>query len=263
MTPIEVYKELPRTNCGKCPAGTCMSFAVQLLAGTLSLSDCPVLDESSAKNIRAMLPDTGDWKEKRLSELLGEVRAMDLSGIAQHAGAECSNGHLKIRYMGRDITLGRSGFEGEMDILDKLLILMYLKKSGTGQPSGKWVAFRELKDGLIRAESFHGACEIPLAKMFERDAERFMKSLGAMGAEKAGGFSADYSFVIYPLPRIPFLVLLWRGDEEFGAECKLLSDSTAADFLDVEALLYLGMALVRAVRQWRAQEESNPQPTDS
>ena len=41
------------------------------------------------------------------------------------------------------------------------------------------------------------------------------------------------------------LVLLWPGDEEFGPDCKILLDSTADVFLDVEALLYLGMALVR------------------
>ncbi|NOZ69573.1 MAG: DUF3786 domain-containing protein [Deferribacteres bacterium] len=248
MTPIEVYKELPRTNCGKCPAGTCMSFAVQFLRRTVSLSDCPGLDEESAEKIRSMLPDTGDWKEKRLEELFREVSAMDFPDIAKRAGAECRDDLLRIRYMGRDIALGRSGFEDEMDILDKLLIMMYLKNRGTASPSGKWVAFRDLKDGLIRAESFHGACEIPIAKMLQHDTERLLKRLSAMGAERAGGFSADYSLVVYPLPRIPFLVLLWRGDEEFGAECKLLTDSTAADFLDVEALLYLGMALVRALK---------------
>ena len=248
MTPIDVYKKLPRTNCGKCPAGTCMAFAVQFLRGAVSLSDCPALDGKSAGNILSMLPDTGDWKERRLEELFRDVSAMDFSGIARCSGAEYNGGFLKIRYMGREIALDRSGFKEEMDVLDKLLVLMYLKNRGAGSPCGKWVAFRDLKDGLIRAESFHGACEVPLAKMFEHDTERFLDRLSAMGAERAGGFSADCSLVIYPLPRIPFLVLLWHGDEEFGPECKLLTDPAAVDFLDIEALLYLGMALVRAVR---------------
>jgi hypothetical protein len=84
--------------------------------------------------------------------------------------------------------------------------------------------------------------------MFEKNKERFLDKLIAMGAEKVSGFSAGHSLVIYPLPKIPFLILLWPGDGEFGADCKALLDSTAADFLDVEALLYLGMTLVRAMK---------------
>jgi hypothetical protein len=62
------------------------------------------------------------------------------------------------------------------------------------------------------------------------------------------GFSAEHSFVIHPLPKIPFLVLLWHGDEDFESDCKVLLDSTATEFLDVEALLYLGQALLRALK---------------
>ncbi len=225
-----------------------MSFAVQFLGKIISLYECTELDEESGREIQSMLPGAGDWKEKRLEELFREVSQMSFPDIAKSAGAAGDGDFLKIRYMGRDITLSRSGFEDKLDIWDKLLILMYLKNRGRGSPSGKWSAFRDLKDGLIRAESFHGACEIPLAKMIENDTQRLLSRLSAIGAEKAAGFSADYSFVLHPLPGIPFLVLLWCGDEEFGADCKVLTDSAATDFLDVEALLYLGMAMVRAMK---------------
>ena len=263
MTPLDVYKKLPRDNCGKCSAGTCMSFAMQFLRKMVSASECPGLDEQSRKEIDAMLSDTGDWKEKRLLELFKEVSQVSFADVAKGIGATHAGEVLKIMYMGKEITLNSSGFKDEMEVMDKLLILMYIKQSGKDTASGRWVAFRELKDGLIRAESFHGACEISLAKIFERDGEGLLRKLVEMGAERVDGFSARHSFIIHPLPKIPVLILLWPGDEDFGAECKMLLDSTATGFLDVEALLYLGMALVKAINKWRAQEESNLQPTDS
>ncbi|MEK7307904.1 MAG: DUF3786 domain-containing protein, partial [Nitrospirota bacterium] len=107
----------------------------------------------------------------------------------------------------------------------------------------------------IRAESFNETCEIPLARMFGENRELFINKLIAMGAEKITGFSTEYSFVVHPLPKIPFLILIWPGEagidsyqEDFEPACKVLLDSTAADFLDVEALLYLGLSLMNAVR---------------
>ena len=42
---IQIYRLLPRTNCGKCGFATCMAFAVGLRVGDAELSQCPVLVE--------------------------------------------------------------------------------------------------------------------------------------------------------------------------------------------------------------------------
>jgi hypothetical protein len=257
MNPLDIYKRLPRINCCECPAKTCISFAVKLSKRELSTSECPKLSEQVKKEIDAMLPDAGDWKEKRLMELFGEISQINFSLIADDIGAVSEKDMLKIKYMGRDIAVSHSEFKDELDIWDKLLILMHIKNSGnkplsskpcTVMVQGKWVAFRDLKDGSIRAAGFNQICEVPLSKMFERNREDFLNRLSEMGAEKVTGFSAEHCFVIYPLPKIPFLILLWHGDEDFEANCKVLLDSTATEFLDVEALLYLGQALVRAIK---------------
>ena len=248
IQPLDIYKKLPRSNCGRCPAGTCMAFAVQFLRRMLPLSECRELNEPSKWEIEEMLSEPGDWKERRLKELSDEISAAGFSATAHGIGALVEDELLRIVYIGREITLSRTGFKDDLDIMDRLLILMYIRQAGSGALSGKWTAFRDFKDGLIRSESFHGACEIPLAKMFEHDNEGVINRLTLAGAEKVKGFSTEHSYVIYVLPKLPMLVLLWPGDEEFGADCKMLLDSTAAVFLDVEALLYLGMALVRHLK---------------
>ncbi len=41
--PMEVYKLLPKTNCGKCGEKTCMAFAFKLITGEKKLEECEPL----------------------------------------------------------------------------------------------------------------------------------------------------------------------------------------------------------------------------
>ncbi len=50
---------------------------------------------------------------------------------------------------------------------------------------------------------------------------------------------ADYSCVINLLPRVPLSLSFWASDEEFDAECRLLVDRSAEDYIDIEYLAYL------------------------
>lgn len=57
LSGIEIFKYLPRTNCGKCGVPTCLAFAMSLAAGKAELSACPfVTDEAKAKLEEASTP---------------------------------------------------------------------------------------------------------------------------------------------------------------------------------------------------------------
>jgi acetyl-CoA decarbonylase/synthase, CODH/ACS complex subunit gamma len=43
ISPIDVYKLLPKTNCQECHESNCMAFATRLVNGELVLADCPPL----------------------------------------------------------------------------------------------------------------------------------------------------------------------------------------------------------------------------
>jgi ArsR family metal-binding transcriptional regulator len=45
-TPMEVYKQLPQTNCRECGEPTCYIFALKLVTSQLALEDCPLLFDS-------------------------------------------------------------------------------------------------------------------------------------------------------------------------------------------------------------------------
>ena len=67
LTGIEIFKLLPKTNCGKCGVPTCLAFAMQLAAGKADLSACPTvsedtkakLSEASAPPIRPVVIGSG------------------------------------------------------------------------------------------------------------------------------------------------------------------------------------------------------------
>jgi len=53
ISPIEIFKKLPKTNCGDCGVPTCMAFAVMLTQGKAELSACPHVEAGAAEELSA------------------------------------------------------------------------------------------------------------------------------------------------------------------------------------------------------------------
>lgn len=72
LTGIQIFKLLPKTNCGQCKFPTCLAFAMALAAGKSELSLCPTvsdeareqLSEASAPPIRPLSIGTGEYEVK-------------------------------------------------------------------------------------------------------------------------------------------------------------------------------------------------------
>jgi len=68
LTGIEIFKLLPKTNCGECGVPTCLAFAMSLAAGKAELAACPYvsaeakvkLEEASAPPIRPVTIGVGN-----------------------------------------------------------------------------------------------------------------------------------------------------------------------------------------------------------
>ena len=67
LTGIEIFKQLPKTNCGDCGVPTCLAFAMKLAQGQAELSSCPhvseeakaALSEAAAPPMRAVTVGVG------------------------------------------------------------------------------------------------------------------------------------------------------------------------------------------------------------
>ena len=57
LTGIEIFKKLPKTNCGECGVPTCLAFAMKLAASQAELASCPhVSEEAKAELAEASAP---------------------------------------------------------------------------------------------------------------------------------------------------------------------------------------------------------------
>lgn len=93
LTGIEIFKKLPKTNCGECGVPTCLAFAMKLAAGQAELSSCPyvseeakaALEEASAPPIRPVTIGVGEKALKIGGETVmfrHEKRFVNPPGIA-------------------------------------------------------------------------------------------------------------------------------------------------------------------------------------
>jgi acetyl-CoA decarbonylase/synthase complex subunit gamma len=54
LTGIEIFKLLPRKNCGECGVPTCLAFAMNLASGKAELSSCPYVSEEAKEKLADM-----------------------------------------------------------------------------------------------------------------------------------------------------------------------------------------------------------------
>jgi acetyl-CoA decarbonylase/synthase, CODH/ACS complex subunit gamma len=108
LTGIEIFKKLPKTNCGECGVPTCLAFAMKLAAGQAELGACPYvseqakaeLQEASAPPIRPLSIGAGDQALKLGGETVmfrHEKRFVSPTGIAVLVTDKMSDGEVDSR----------------------------------------------------------------------------------------------------------------------------------------------------------------------
>jgi hypothetical protein len=119
-----------------------------------------------------------------------------------------------------------------------IVLLHYLLTADGTRPADRWVAFRELPDGLFYAQAFAGHAEELLAQRYGGDPDSFRRACGALGGMSLD--LADASFRFQALPRLAVAVLLWGGGEEFPGQVRILFDGMAGHYLPTEDLSGIG-----------------------
>ena len=102
LTGMQIYKNLPKTNCKDCGYPTCMAFAMQVAGKQKALSDCPhlsneaneTLSEASAPPMKLVTIGTGDKSFELGQETVmfrHEEKFHRASGIAVTVSGEISD----------------------------------------------------------------------------------------------------------------------------------------------------------------------------
>jgi hypothetical protein len=126
-----------------------------------------------------------------------------------------------------------------------LLILHYLAHADGRRLADRWIAFRELPDGLMYERALRQRAEPPLTSAFGQNLDRFRDAARALGGRPIDFGDAAFMFGI--LPRVRMSIILHRGDEEFPPAARVLYDGAAGHYLPTEDLAILGGLLVAAL----------------
>jgi hypothetical protein len=124
-----------------------------------------------------------------------------------------------------------------IELRDQILILHYMAMAGGTPLSGRLVAFQELKEIAGYYPTFLKRAVEPLIDFFSPSPERLIDISLALGGRRAN--IGDMAVTIPAFKRVPITLVLWKGDEEFPPDAKILFDSTVQDYLPNEDIIVL------------------------
>lgn len=246
---IDIYKKLPKINCGKCGVPTCMAFAVKVKNAQLKIWDCPYVSKEETESLPRKQNVTQEDNYERVSnELEAEAKHTHFKEAALAIGGhyETKNGceMIRLKMLNSPYEMREEGlFENGAychDSWSKIIVYDYIRRKGNKPLTGEWVTLGYFPNTASHVKAFQRNAEEKVAAAFNGDIKKLeshSKELG--GIETSGKMRADYVCRFDLLPRIPLYLCFWEADEEFQASCKLFLDSSAEAYIDIEYLAYL------------------------
>lgn len=260
VTPLDVFKQTPRTNCGECGLGSCMTFALQVVRGEKRPQDCPYLDMEIAEGAGEAGPEPQasepGRRESLLEALKKDVRGVDLPSVAGKLGGVMHGDRLAIRCLGKVFEIDPEGglhSEAHVHGWIHLPLLQYVAHGEGKDPTSVWATFREL-DGLREWDRFFShRCEKAFHEMADEHTDLFFDLLSLFGRDfEAEDLTADRSIVLLPLPKVPIVFLYWPPEEGFESKLLLLFDRATEVNLGVEGTYLLVQGILEMFRRFIA-----------
>lgn len=256
ISALQLFKHLPRTNCGECGYPTCLAFATQVVVEGADLGGCPYLSpeaQALAGTIAAQ-QESGEGRKRdnfaiALKFLQEKVAPLDFAGLAAGLGAtsgqEDGRPYLSLPYFGRLVQVFKDEVRypagDEENPWDAILLYNYIASQGQRPPSGQWIKFQGLPNSVSKTKTLL-RLQQQLAEAFAGRAGELERKARELGGEPAAvAREADLQFLFQPLPRLPLLLVFHDAEpeEHFEAEAHFLFDAQVMDYLDLESLLFL------------------------
>jgi hypothetical protein len=157
----------------------------------------------------------------------------------------CFGQNIKVSLLDRNIS-------GSTDIADtimntlgdysRLSILNYLVNVREISLTGQLVRPADLSGGDLFTRGTHMLPLDKIADLFNNDKEAFIKK-----GQELGGVKTEYgdmSLRLFPFPRVPIVLIVWSGDDEFPPRSSLLFDSSCTFHIPIDILWSTAMLTV-------------------
>ena len=185
-TAVDIYKLLPKTNCGTCGTPTCFGFAAKLATNQARREQCVNMSEAARAN--------SGWGVRRQKCVAGHrIRAG--IGIAETKGRRCwisqkqrlcsarscwTGTALKLRFLNelysvtKEKILDSAGREPRPWI--SILIYNHLCMPDPPSPSGEWITFSSVPASHAKDKAWAGHVEDVIARHFSGNVDGLRKA---------------------------------------------------------------------------------------
>ncbi|MDX2498063.1 MAG: DUF3786 domain-containing protein [Desulfobacterales bacterium] len=180
---------------------------------------------------------------------LHQIAKIDMDSRSEKLGGTVEGNQVIISFFGRPYRISGQGIKdpsGEQPAIGiSVVICKYLLLCPEIPSLDKeWVSYRDFKDAAPLAGSFVNNTERAIAHNFSGRLDELDGACKKLGGWNPGlDLSYQLTIKLYPLPKVPVLLLFDDVDEEFPAQCKVLFERRAEHYLDPECLAILGMLL--------------------
>jgi hypothetical protein len=256
ISALQLFKHLPRTNCGECGFPTCLAFATQVVVEGEDLFKCPYLSAEAQELAEAIAGQQQNGVGRKrdnfaiaLKFLEEKVAPLDFKALAEGLGAdygqEDGRPYLRLGYYGQKVQVFKDAVRYpagvEENPWDAILLYNYIASQGHRPPCGQWIKFQGLPNSVSKTKTLL-RLQKQLAEAFSGKTALLDQKARELGGEPVTvAQEADLQFLFQPLPRLPLLLVFHDAEpeENFEAEAHFLFDAQVMDFLDLESLLFL------------------------
>jgi hypothetical protein len=173
-----------------------------------------------------------------------QLRSRDPHHVCRLTGALCTEKGgqpcgMTLPFLGRTITMSwpdlafRQDSGEEISIKKRIVILHYLNGAQEEGPRGEWISFQDIPSARFYMDAFNRRVKLPLIATFGDHPDRLLPAAQELfGATRAS--IGDMSVQVQALPKVPIILVIWKGDEEFSADGTLLFDLSIKDMLSAE-----------------------------
>ena len=193
--------------------------------------------------------------DKIYQDYLARVAALDLPRLAERLALQLDQDQVIVPFFGQPHRVSARGVldpEGRRPShsVSVLLCQHLLLCPETEPTAADWVTYRDFKDGAPFVAGFRNNAEKPIARLYSgRPADLSEACARLAGRPAQTDVSCDLSIQLTALPKIPLLLLFNDQDEDFKAECSLLFERRAQQYLDMECLAIIGLVLAEWLKK--------------
>ena len=256
LTPLDLYKITPKSNCGQCFLPSCLAFCAAVVAGQKTFADCPHLRQADINTLAPIVEKRENRDSARpefLEKLEKKVATIDFQKAAPVLGCTSDqNNTITVNSLGKNFTVDRQGkISSECHIIPwvQAPILSYITHATHMDITGNWISFRELAGGIDWQGLFTSRCEKPLQKLADANPELLEDLIDLFMGQETTWYEADIALILHPLPHIPILICYQAADDDLGSELTMFFDECCGTNLHIKSIYTLCAGLVKMFEQ--------------